>query len=307
MKKTALISDWLTIGTAGLTRTVDDFVITEEHLNSIVEDYDPELAHCAIINIEHLYGNLGTVREVRLSTDAKGRKILQARVAPNDYYIERNKNGYGLFFSMEIDQNYMNTHKAYLIGLASTDNPASPGTSEVHFSSVNNSKVCLSAFTDEPQTLSFKEPEKNDAVNMFKTFFTEGMKFFSTNNNKNNLQETEEMGMTAEETKKFEEQGEQITELSSSVKALTESLKQFSVDPNKADDKDAEADKEKDTGKGAETDDSKVDLSALNENVETLTASVADLKKSFTELSATPGASTTVDLNTGEEQGLIVC
>ena len=297
MKKTILSTDWLTIATAGVTRTRDKFVITEKHLSEMVESYDPKLAHCATINIEHFRGwNLGTVREIRLNNDAKGRKILEAKLAPNEDFISRNKAGYGLFFSAEIDLNYLDSGKAYLIGLASTDNPASPGTSEVHFSSDENKK-CFCAFTEESQTLAIGEAEKSDVLKMFKAFFTEGMKFFNANNNKE-TQEDDEMGMTPEETKKFEEQRQEIAELSNTVAGFKDSMDnlvaKFSGEETGDDDKKGSEGSEKDT----KADNGNVELSA---KIDDLTAKVDTMADAVAKFAASPADSTQIDLSTGGE------
>ncbi|UDQ97957.1 GPO family capsid scaffolding protein [Lentisphaerota bacterium WC36G] len=299
MEKTALLTDWLTIATAGKTRTRDNFVITEQHLSDMVESYDPKLAHCATINIEHFRGwNLGTVREIRLNDDAKNRKILEARLAPNEDFISRNKAGYGLFFSAEIDLNYLDSGKAYLIGLASTDNPASPGTTEVHFSSDENKK-CFCAFTEESQTLALATNNETDdkTENAFKAFCSEFMKFFKANNNKETPEENE-MGMTAEETKKFEEQEQKIAELSTAVDGFKDSVDnlvaKFSAkETGDGDEKGGEGSEEE-----TKSDDANVELSAKVDGlVEKMDIMVENLKK----FGAQPGASTTVDLSTGGE------
>ncbi|WBA86515.1 GPO family capsid scaffolding protein [Endozoicomonas sp. GU-1] len=124
-----LVTDWKTIGTAG--DTIDGREITEQDLKDAAESYDKE-EYTAVINSDHalwLYGNFGHVEAVRLSTDKKGRTILQAKLAPNSRLIEKNKNGQGLFTSMELWPNFANTGKTYLSGLAVTDEPASLGTS----------------------------------------------------------------------------------------------------------------------------------------------------------------------------------
>lgn len=128
--RTELLTDWLTIATAGPTwdgRTIDEYKLIEA-----AASYDPS-NFTAVINAEHLFGNFGLVRELRTGKDDKGRTILQARIAPNQYAINQNKTDYRLFFSVELCPNFAGSGKYYLTGLAMTDKPASLGTSELHF------------------------------------------------------------------------------------------------------------------------------------------------------------------------------
>ncbi|WP_176013068.1 GPO family capsid scaffolding protein [Victivallis sp. Marseille-Q1083] len=124
------LTNWVTIGRSG--PTVDGRKIDPEALKAAAKNYNPE-TYTAIINYNHLYGNLGSVRELRAAD--KGDYVeLQARLRPNLYYYMFNSNEMGLFFSMELVKNFAETKKPYLIGLAATDNPASLGTTELHFS-----------------------------------------------------------------------------------------------------------------------------------------------------------------------------
>ena len=124
-----LVTDWKTIGTAG--DTIDGREITEQDLIDAAETYDKE-EYTAVINSDHalwLYGNFGHVEEVRLGTDKKGRTNLQAKISPNSRLMEKNKNGQGMFFSMELWPNFAKSGQTYLSGLAVTDESASLGTS----------------------------------------------------------------------------------------------------------------------------------------------------------------------------------
>ncbi len=126
-----LLTDWVTIGTSGAT--VDGRKISADDLKAMAETYDP-MVYTAVLNVEHYYGNLGTVRELRTAPGVRGETALQARIAPNKYLLQQNAESMRLFTSMEITRNFAGTDKPYLTGLATTDTPASLGTTELHFS-----------------------------------------------------------------------------------------------------------------------------------------------------------------------------
>lgn len=131
--KTALLTDWVTIGVAG--PTIDGREIPEQALRDAAETYDPEDIYTATINADHIgwYGSFGHVRELRTAENKRGKLTLQARLEPNVSLMVENLRGQKLFFSMELTD-LEETGKTYLSGLAITDEPASLGTTEMRFS-----------------------------------------------------------------------------------------------------------------------------------------------------------------------------
>ena len=138
-----VLTDWLTIATAG--PTVDGRTIKEEWLTDAAETYNRE-EYTAFLNVEHWAGNLGSVWDVRISKDKKSRTVLQARIRPNKYYLQQNAEDHRLCFSVELTHNFAETGKTYLTGLATTDYPASVGTTEARFSRTD-------VFRSAPETL----------------------------------------------------------------------------------------------------------------------------------------------------------
>lgn len=155
---TPLLTDWLTIGTSG--PTIDKRVIKPESLIEAAESYDPA-EYTAVANADHWFGNYGSVRELRTIKDGKGRTALQARLRPNKYYLMQNAEDLRLFFSMELTPNFAETGKTYLTGLATTDKPASLGTSEVHFTAKKQHDVYIA----EPVEFSTAQLKLVDAEN----------------------------------------------------------------------------------------------------------------------------------------------
>lgn len=133
----SLVSYWKRVATSG--PTVDGREILPQELREIAESYDPAL-YTAVIWYEHerIHGAFGTVYAVRLVEKAddleEGAVALEAQLKPNDKLLRLNDMGEKLFSSIEIDPNFRGRGKAYLRGIAVTDEPASVGTQELYFS-----------------------------------------------------------------------------------------------------------------------------------------------------------------------------
>lgn len=145
-KKTALFTDWVTIGKAGAT--VDGRKISDIHLQQAAKNFDPEW-YGASININHrnYWGSYGHVQELRNGICKKDGKVtLEARLSPNKYFLETNSEGQYKYTSMELDLEFGDTGEAYLTGLAITDQPASLATTQINFSKDKNSHHSSTAF-----------------------------------------------------------------------------------------------------------------------------------------------------------------
>ncbi|WP_168772526.1 GPO family capsid scaffolding protein [Pseudomonas sp. A-1] len=129
----SLVSDWKRVATSG--KTADGRTIAAQDLRDMAENYDPAL-YTATIWYEHIryFGSLGTVAELKAEDVDGGKVALYARLQPNDTLLRLNKEGQKLFASVEIQPNFADTGKAYLSGMAVTDEPASVGTEALHFS-----------------------------------------------------------------------------------------------------------------------------------------------------------------------------
>ncbi len=181
-----LTTDWLTIGTAG--PTVDGRKISEQMLLEAAETYDPD-EYEAVISSEHLlwwFGNFGRVAKVRTSTDKKDRTVLQAKIHPNRRLIEMNSQGQRLHTSMELEPDFAGSGKAYLMGLAVTDEPASLGTSLLQFSKNGaGQKTCPLLISQQSETINysssdvlpeFDDPEKETLFEYLKRMLSREMK-----------------------------------------------------------------------------------------------------------------------------------
>ncbi len=175
----SLVSYWKRVATSG--PTADGREITPQELREIAETYKPS-RYTAVIWAEHerCWGSHGTVFAVRLVEDdpelEEGQVALEAQLKPNDKLLHLNDSGEKLFTSIEIYPNFANTGKAYLTGLAVTDEPASLGTQELYFSRRTNKATYYAASVELGQ-LRDEEPVSTETnrlitalTNLFKRF-----------------------------------------------------------------------------------------------------------------------------------------
>ncbi|EGR0802254.1 capsid protein [Vibrio alginolyticus] len=131
-------SDWKIVATEGAT--VDGRQISAAQIKEMGETYSPEL-YAALIWPEHSRShwnvfegnNWGEVPEVKAEKRA-GKWRLLAKITPNEFLLSANKKGQKLYTSIEMHPDFQGTGRAYLVGLAVTDSPASTGTTRLKFS-----------------------------------------------------------------------------------------------------------------------------------------------------------------------------
>lgn len=160
-----LISDWKRIATSG--KTADGREIDPQDLRDMADAYDPAL-YTATIWFEHIryMGNFGSVTEVKAEDQGEGKVALFAKLAPNDRLLQLNKEAQKLFPSIEIQPNFADSGKAYLRGLAVTDEPASLGTAQLHFSRRAGTDHCF-ASTEPLGDLTAPEVSDESALSFF--------------------------------------------------------------------------------------------------------------------------------------------
>lgn len=127
--------------------TTDGREIDKKWLTDMAETYAPA-TYAARVNMEHVRGitadppfqALGDVLSLRTGTAdfTIGGKIvtrttLEAEIDALDPLVAMNKAGQKLYTSIEVNPNFAGTGKAYLVGLAVTDSPASLGTEMLQF------------------------------------------------------------------------------------------------------------------------------------------------------------------------------
>jgi hypothetical protein len=134
--------------------TIDGRNIERKHLEQMAAAYDPA-TYTARINVEHLrgyspqppfnaYGSVAELKteEITLNIGGKDQKklALMASFEVNDQAKELTATDQKIFSSVEIQPNFAQTNKAYLVGLALTDSPASLATEALKFSTREDAK-----------------------------------------------------------------------------------------------------------------------------------------------------------------------
>jgi len=133
----SLVSSWKRVATSG--PTADGREIKAQDLRDCADTYKPS-TYTAVIWVDHqrCNGAHGTVYSVRLVDSdpnlGKGQVALEVQMKPNARLLQLNSGGEKLFSSVEITPNFAGSGRAYITGLAVTDEPASLGTQELYFS-----------------------------------------------------------------------------------------------------------------------------------------------------------------------------
>ncbi|MBA6131351.1 GPO family capsid scaffolding protein [Pseudomonas juntendi] len=137
----SLVTSWKRVATSG--PTADGREIKAQDLRDCAETYSPS-KYTAVIWVDNQRGSgaHGTVYSVRLVDNdtglAKGQVALEVQMKPNARLLQLNRDGEKLFSSVEITPNFAGSGRAYMTGLAVTDEPTSLGTQELYFSKKAN-------------------------------------------------------------------------------------------------------------------------------------------------------------------------
>lgn len=171
--------------------TVDGRVIEREWLEQMAASYNPA-TYTARINCEHIagyspdkpfnaYGSVLSLNTEEVELDINGAKkkllALNAEIDANDQLVAINKAGQKLFSSCEIHPNFAGEGKAYLVGLAVTDMPASLGTEPLKFAAMARPNLFTAAHETEIELLastddaSIEEATKKGFIAAFATLF----------------------------------------------------------------------------------------------------------------------------------------
>ncbi len=148
-------SKWFCIAVAG--DTTDGREIQADWIIQMAESYDPN-TYGARINIEHIrgilpdsifgaYGDVLALKTEKVTINGEEKDALFAQIEPTESLIAINKKRQKVYSSIEVDENFAKTGKAYLIGMAVTDSPASLGTEMLQFAA----GATVNPFADKKQ------------------------------------------------------------------------------------------------------------------------------------------------------------
>ncbi|ELY5801085.1 GPO family capsid scaffolding protein [Cronobacter sakazakii] len=244
--------------------TTDGREIQREWLEQMAASYNPEV-YTALINLEHIksylpestfnrYGRVtALVAEEIQDGPLKGKMALYADVEPTSALVELVKKGQKLFTSMEVSPKFADTGKAYLVGLAATDDPASLGTEMLTFSAsaahnplANRKQSPENLFTAAEETLIELEENQDEKPSLFArvtALFTKKEQTddarFSDVHKAVELVASEQQNLSERTDKSLSDQDARISELESSLQeqqaAFAELQQQLSREDSRKD------------------------------------------------------------------------
>ncbi|MCY6659731.1 phage baseplate assembly protein V [Escherichia coli] len=228
------------IGVEGAT--TDGREIQREWLEQMAASYNPAV-YTALINLEHIksylpdstfnrYGKVTALFAEEITEGPlAGKMALYADVEPTESLVELVKKGQKLFTSMEVSPKFADTGKAYLVGLAATDDPASLGTEMLTFSAsaahnplANRKQNPANLFTAAEETVIELEEVQDEKPSLFArvtALFTKKEQSddarFSDVHKAVELVATEQQNLSARTEKSLSEQEERLSELETAL------------------------------------------------------------------------------------------
>lgn len=138
-------SKWTRIAVEGAT--TDGRIIERSWIEDMASQYSQN-TYGARINCEHIkgywpggefgaYGDVVALKAEEVEIAGIKKLALFAQLEPNDALLALNKAGQKVYTSVEIQPKFADSGKAYLVGLAITDTPASLGTEALSFSATH--------------------------------------------------------------------------------------------------------------------------------------------------------------------------
>jgi len=120
--------------------TTDGRKIERSWIQDMADTYNPVM-YGARVNLEHIRGvtpaspfkALGDVTALKAQPVENGKLGLFAQIDPTADLVAMNHARQKIYSSVEVSPNFANTGKAYMVGLAVTDSPASLGTDVLSF------------------------------------------------------------------------------------------------------------------------------------------------------------------------------
>lgn len=171
-----------------------------------------------------------------------------------------------LHTSCEYRENFSDTGKAYLTGLALTDDPASLGTTEIHLSSQNKDKLYATFdLTISPEQLS-DEPQETDA-----TLFQKFKSWLNGEEHSEQLSQQQEDDLMSKETEELLKQSLEQNQ------ALTSQLSQLVTHLSAQDQ--AEQEDTNDVEESHDLTELKGQVTELSSQVETLSGQLEQLRQ----------------------------
>ena len=223
-----LTTDFIKIAQVG--PSVDGRFIKEEWVRDMAATYNPG-TYTALLWPEHCrwFGNLGEVIELKAEPDEKGVLCLFARFKPNASYLEWNAAGQGLFYSVEVAENFAGGNQTYLEGLGVTDSPASLGMQSTRFSARPNT-VFISNVPLEPPAHPSQQPDTSKEANEVPGWFKRTFPFLFTSDGSGESPDQKEPLMDEATEARITTLEEGLASLAGTVADLSASVAGLEVD-----------------------------------------------------------------------------
>jgi hypothetical protein len=176
-------SKWTRIAVEGAT--TDGRQIERSWIEEMAEQYSPN-TYGARINCEHIkwswpggefgsYGDVLALKAEEVEIAGVKKLALFAQLEPNDALLALNKAGQKVYTSAEVYPKFADTGKAYLVGLAITDTPASLGTEALSFSAqhgtLSNRKTHADNLFTAAEEAAIEFEEVSDSEGKVSTLF----------------------------------------------------------------------------------------------------------------------------------------
>ncbi|MFA0113581.1 GPO family capsid scaffolding protein [Vibrio sp. 10N.261.46.E11] len=251
--------------------TIDGRDIPQKVIDDIAETYDPK-KYTARINDDHSEWSWkgGSV----LTAEARGNE-LWVEVKPNSHLLRNIENGQLLHTSCEYLEDFAKTGKAYLTGLAFTDEPASLGTTQVHLSAQRSEKKALHVCTGQMLNYTGKLPEQTELSTEERSLMNKLFSWFKGEEPEQLSQQQEEGDMSKKIEELLEASVEQNQVLSGQLGQL---VTQLSAQNNPEQNPNGD---EKDTTpeENSQETELKGQVETLSSQVESLTGQIEKLSK----------------------------
>lgn len=255
-------SKWFRVAVEG--STTDGRQIERSWIEQMAAQYSPN-TYGARVNCEHIkwawpggefgsYGDVIALKAEEAEIGGDNKLCLYAQIEPNEALLTLNKDRQKVYTSIEVQPKFADTGKAYLVGLAITDSPASLGTEALAFSAKNGMLAARKSHEDnlftaaEEAELEFDEVTDSEgaAKGLFKRV-TDLIKKSKEKTVKDDAQFSELTAAVealadhaAEQADEFaslqkesQAKAEQLEKLSTELAALTEKLSN-QPDPNQS-------------------------------------------------------------------------
>ncbi|MEZ8234813.1 GPO family capsid scaffolding protein [Vibrio splendidus] len=251
--------------------TIDGRDISQKVIDDIAETYDVK-KYTARINDDHSKWSWkgGSV----LTAEARGNE-LWVEVKPNSHLLRNIENGQLLHTSCEYLEDFASTGKAYLTGLAFTDEPASLGTTQVHLSAQRSEEKALHVCTGQVLNYTEKRSEQSELSKEERTLMNKLKSWFKGEEPEQLSQQQDEDDMSKKTEELLEESIEQNKVLSGQLGQLVTQL----ASQNKPEEKPNTGGEETAPEENKQVTELKGQVETLSSKVENLTGQIEKFSK----------------------------